>query len=76
MESGSDAFVQDWSEGFGFFHPPVALVPEVLDKVREDEVQGILVVPGWPGSIMAREIEYCKQLELVVSFCRESSGGA
>ena len=76
LESGSDAFVQDWSEGFGFFHPPVALVPKVLDKAREDEAQGILVVPDWPGSRMAREIEYCEQLELVASFRPESSGGA
>jgi hypothetical protein len=40
-------------------------VPKVLDKAREDEAQGILVVPDWPGSMMAREIEYCEQLELV-----------
>ena len=65
MSAGSDAFVQDWSEGFGYFHPSVALVPKVLDKVREDEGQGILVVPDWPGSMMAREIKYCEQLGLV-----------
>ena len=65
MSEGSDAFVQDWSVGFGYFHPPVALVPRVIDKAREDEAQGILVVPDWPGSMMAREIECCGQLELV-----------
>ena len=37
----------------------------MLDKAREDKAQGILVVPDWPGSMMAREIEYCEQLELV-----------
>ena len=63
--AGSDAFVQDWSKGFGYFHPPVGLAPKVLDKAREDEAQGILVVPDWPGSMMAREIKYCEQLELV-----------
>jgi hypothetical protein len=56
---------EDWSRGFGYFHPPVGLVPKVLDKAREDEAQGILVVPDWPGSVMAREIECCEQLELV-----------
>ena len=65
MSEGSDAFVQDWSVGFGFFHLPVALVPRVIDKAREDEAQGILVVPDWPGSMMAREIKCCEQLELV-----------
>ena len=62
---GCDAFVQDWSRGFGYFHLPVGLVPRVLDKAREDEAQGILVVPDWPGSMVAREIECCEQLELV-----------
>ena len=38
---------------------------EVLDKAREDEAQGILVEPDWSGSMRAREIEYCEQLELV-----------
>ena len=63
--AGSDAFVQDWSRGFGYFHPPVGLVPRVLDKAREDRAQGILVVPFWPGSMMIREIRHCGQLELV-----------
>ena len=66
MSAGGDAFVQDWSEGFGYFHLPVVLVFKVFDKARGEEAQGILVVPDWPGSMMAREIEYCEQLELVV----------
>ena len=65
MSAGSDAFAQDWSRGFGYFHPPVGLVPKVLDKAREDEAQGILEVPDWPESVMAREIRCCEQLELV-----------
>ena len=43
-------------------------MPKVLDKAREDEAQGILVVSDWPGSMMAREIEYCEQLELVAGW--------
>ena len=38
---------------------------EVFGKVGDDEAQGILVVPDWLGSVMARKIEYCEQLELV-----------
>jgi hypothetical protein len=63
--AGSDAFVQDWSVGFGYFHPPVGLLPRVLDKAREDGAQGVLVVPDWVGSMAAREIEFCEQLRLV-----------
>ena len=34
MSAGGDAFVQDWSEGFGYFHLPVVLVFKMLDKAR------------------------------------------
>jgi hypothetical protein len=50
MSAGGDAFVQDWSKGFGYFHLPVVLVFKVFDKARGEEAQGILVVPDWPGS--------------------------
>ena len=63
--SGSDAFSQDWSRGFGYFHPPVALVPRVLDKAREDRARGILLVPDWSGSMMAAEVRQLRQLKLV-----------
>ena len=64
LSAGSDAFAQDWSRGFGFFHPPVALVPRLMDKAREEGAQGILVVPDWPQSAVAREIRACEELEL------------
>ena len=44
----------------------VAEACEVFDKAREGEAQGFLVVPEWLGSMMAREIKYYEQLELVV----------
>ena len=39
-------------------------MPKVLDKAREDKAQGILLVPDKGGSMMAREIRHCEQLEL------------
>ena len=66
--SGSDAFSQDWSSGFGYFHPPVALAPSVLDKAKEDRAQGILLLPDWPGSMLAMEVRQLRQLKLVGSF--------
>ena len=65
LSAGCDAFAQDWSRGFGFFHPPVGLVPRLMDKAREDGAQGILVVPDWPQSMMAREIRGCEELKMV-----------
>ena len=63
--SGSDAFSQDWNKGFGYFHPPVGLVPRVLGKAGEDGARGVLVVPDWPGSMMAREVKFCERLRLI-----------
>ena len=60
--AGSDAFSQDWSKGFGFFPPPVGLVPRVLQKAREDRAQGVLLVPDWPGSMMMLEVRQTRQL--------------
>ena len=54
--SGSDAFSQDWGRGFGYFHPPVALVARVLSKAKEDKARGLLLVPDWPGSMMLTEL--------------------
>ena len=36
-----------------------------MDKAKEDKAQGILVVPDWPQSMMARETRCCKELEVV-----------
>ena len=60
--SGSDAFGQDWGEGFGYFHPPVGLVPRVLEKAREEGARGILLVPDWPGSMMLLEVRLSRKL--------------
>ena len=57
----SDAFGQDWSRGFGYFHPPVGLVPRVLDKAREDRARGVLLVPDCPGSMMMLEVEQARK---------------
>ena len=46
----------------------MVLTFEVFDKAGEDEAQGILVVPDWLGSVVARKIKYCEQLELVAGW--------
>ena len=40
-------------------------MPRLMDKAKEDKAQGILVVPDWPQSMMARETRCCKELEVV-----------
>jgi len=44
-----DAFQQDWGQLKGYANPPWCLVGRVLNKVRSQEAQLILVAPVWKG---------------------------
>ena len=60
-----DAFTRDWFEDEGFFHPPLTELARVVEKMVQFGARGVLLVPDWPGSMMAREVGQCRQLELV-----------
>ena len=47
--SAVDAFQQDWGHWKSFIHPPVVLLPRILQKVRSDKATALLVAPDWPG---------------------------
>lgn len=44
---GVDAFTYLWSSMFFYAFPPFNLVLRVLNKIRSDQAQGIVVVPMW-----------------------------
>ena len=44
-----DAFQQNWRQWKSFIHPPVVLLPRILQKVRSDRATALLVAPDWPG---------------------------
>ena len=41
----------------------------MLEKVKEDQVQGVLLVPDWHGSMMMLEVRETKQLVLEGRMC-------
>ena len=43
-----DAFTIPWENNF-FAFPPFSLVPRVLNKIENENVKGIIVVPFWPS---------------------------
>ena len=47
--SAVDSFQQDWSQWKCLIHPPVVLLPRILQKVRNDKATALLVAPNWPG---------------------------
>jgi len=44
-----DAFQQDWSQLKGYANPPWCLVGRVLNNVRSQDAQLVLVAPVWRG---------------------------
>ena len=46
LESGR--FSCHWSGIRGFAFPPIALIPRILHKIREDRAIFLLVAPRWP----------------------------
>lgn len=43
-----DAFTVDWGNFRIYAFPPFCLVSKCIQKIREDEATGILIVPNWP----------------------------
>ena len=40
-----------------FHHPPVVLLPRILQKVRTDKATALLVAPDWPGQPWSAQIQ-------------------
>ena len=55
--SAVDAFRLDWSQWKSFIHPPVVLLPRILQKVRSDKATALLVAPDWPGQPWYAQIQ-------------------
>ena len=45
-----DAFAFKWNEKFGLCVPPVNLISKVLEKMKFDNVKGVMVVPLWQSA--------------------------
>lgn len=48
---GLDAMVQAWPRLRLYAFPPVALLPGVLERIRQDGISLLLVAPRWPSRI-------------------------
>jgi len=42
-----DAFHFNWSAMYGYCFPPFSLIPQILQKVQEDEADICIIVPFW-----------------------------
>lgn len=44
-----DAFTINWSKFFFYAFPPFILITRVLQKIRSEGAEGIVVIPRWPA---------------------------
>ncbi|XP_030008050.1 uncharacterized protein LOC115431636 [Sphaeramia orbicularis] len=45
---GCDAMVHQWPQGLLYAFPPFSLLPNLLQRISQEEVQVVLVAPDWP----------------------------
>jgi len=48
---GLDAMVQEWPRSPLYAFPPIALLPGVLERIRQEGVSVLLVAPRWPTRV-------------------------
>ncbi|KAA6366036.1 MAG: hypothetical protein EZS28_038438 [Streblomastix strix] len=46
-----DAHNQTWMMELPWIHPPIPLLPAVLKKIREEQIEAMIIAPLWPGQI-------------------------
>ncbi|KAA6374987.1 MAG: hypothetical protein EZS28_029485 [Streblomastix strix] len=55
-EIAIDALNHTWKKELPWIHPPIPLLPAVLKKIREEQIETIIVAPLWPGQIWYTEL--------------------
>lgn len=44
-----DAFTLDWSTDTFYAFPPFSLLGRVVQKIEQDQAEGIVIIPNWPS---------------------------
>ncbi|KAA6364129.1 MAG: putative reverse transcriptase [Streblomastix strix] len=55
-ETATDALNQTWKKELPWIHPPIPLLPAVLKKIREEQIEAMIIAPLWPGHIWYTEL--------------------
>ncbi|KAA6400650.1 MAG: hypothetical protein EZS28_003828 [Streblomastix strix] len=55
-EIAIDALNQTWKKELSWIHPPIPLLPAVLKKIREEQIETMIIAPLWPGQIWYTEL--------------------
>ncbi|KAA6376951.1 MAG: hypothetical protein EZS28_027521, partial [Streblomastix strix] len=55
-EIAIDALNQRWKIEHPRIHPHIPLLPAVLKKIREEQIDAMIIAPQWPGQIWYTEL--------------------
>ncbi|KAA6355316.1 MAG: hypothetical protein EZS28_049157 [Streblomastix strix] len=55
-EIAIDTLNQTWKKELPWIHPPIPLLPAVLKKIREEQIEAMIIAPLWPGQIWYTEL--------------------
>ncbi|KAA6335896.1 MAG: hypothetical protein EZS28_052921, partial [Streblomastix strix] len=55
-EVAINALNKVWKKKFPWIHPPIPLLPAVLKKIREEQIEAKIIAPLWPGQIWYTEL--------------------
>ncbi|KAA6400297.1 MAG: hypothetical protein EZS28_004184 [Streblomastix strix] len=55
-EIAIDELNQTWKKEFLGIHPPIPLLPAVLKKIGEEQIEAMIFAPLWPGQIWYTEL--------------------
>ncbi len=64
-----DSFSISWQDTFGYAFPPFALIPRVLQKIRLEKAEIILIVPKWqtqPWFNLLRKLLVTEPFEIIL----------
>ncbi|KAA6362142.1 MAG: hypothetical protein EZS28_042332 [Streblomastix strix] len=64
VEIAIDALNQTWKKEFLRIHPPILLFPVVLKKIREEQIEAMIIAPLLPGQICATKFWIQKHHQL------------
>ncbi|KAA6365984.1 MAG: putative Transposon Tf2-6 polyprotein [Streblomastix strix] len=70
-EIAIDALNQTWKMELPWIHPPIPLLPAVLKKIREEQIEAIIIAPLWPGQIWYIELENENARSLILGWSSE-----
>ncbi|KAA6365577.1 MAG: hypothetical protein EZS28_038897 [Streblomastix strix] len=77
-ETAIDALNQTQKKELPWIHPPIPLLSAVLKKIREEQIEAMIIAPLWPGQIWYTELvnENARTLMLgcrLLKFCENKS---